>query len=108
MPVCLSLQVPCAQLSALAVVLEHGRLAADPALLCSAARVCKGWQAVVAASAAGTTAVVLNNHLKTPQRQAHEYANSLLEKSAASARGFQNMLQQCAASLCRVQQVDHG
>lgn len=80
MSVCLGLQAPCAQLSALAVVFEHGSLASDPTLLCSAARVCKGWQAVVAASAAGTTAVVLDNHTKTPQRQPQEYANSMLQK----------------------------
>jgi hypothetical protein len=34
-------------------------LAADPRLLCSAARVCSSWRAAVAASGAGTTDVVL-------------------------------------------------
>jgi hypothetical protein len=48
-----------AQLAGLALVLDRPELAADPRLLCSAARVCSSWRAAVAASGAGTTDVVL-------------------------------------------------
>ena len=62
MPACparAACQPSSAQLAALAVVLDRPELAADPRLLCSAARVCSSWRAAVAASGAGTTDVML-------------------------------------------------
>jgi len=55
-----SLQAPSSQqLSALAIVLDMPELAADPLLLCSAAKVCRSWRAAVTDSGAGTTNVLL-------------------------------------------------
>jgi hypothetical protein len=51
---------PSPQLAALAIMLDRPHLAADPRLLCSTARVCRSWRAVVAASGcSSSTDVVL-------------------------------------------------
>lgn len=47
------------------MVLDQPSLASDPLLLCSAARVCTSWRAVVAASGAGTTNVTIRDDAST-------------------------------------------